>query len=36
MGKIALARIRSKIDQYQKEMQDWESTILETDYPEHR
>ncbi|NDF15231.1 SDR family NAD(P)-dependent oxidoreductase [bacterium] len=36
MGKIALARIRGKLEQYQKEMKDWESTILETDYPEFR
>jgi NAD(P)-dependent dehydrogenase (short-subunit alcohol dehydrogenase family) len=36
MGKIALARIRSKISRYEQEMQDWESTILGTDYPEFR
>lgn len=36
MGKIALARIRTKIAQYEKEMQDWEPTILGTDYPEFR
>jgi NAD(P)-dependent dehydrogenase (short-subunit alcohol dehydrogenase family) len=36
MGKIALGRIRAKLSQYESEIQAWESTILETDFPEFR
>ena len=36
MGKIALNRIRKKLEQYISEMETWEKVTLETDYPEHR
>ncbi len=36
MGKIALQRIRNKLSQYESEIDAWEKTILETDFPEFR
>lgn len=36
MGKIALGRIRKKLEQYISEMETWEKVTLETDFPEHR
>lgn len=33
MGAIALASIRSKLTQYEKDMNEWEKVIVDTDYP---
>lgn len=36
MGKIALARIQKKLEQYLSEIETWKPVILDTDFPEYR